>query len=175
VLLCWDEKQWFVASQSNLSLTFIGTQEINSNCVAWGTDGNALYPLFNKPTTQQTGIISTKLYGQQNFLIQKQSFGIYLQMQDLSVGAQGISFNTITVDSETGYYEIPNTLSIPSCPPPYYATVSMGAGDVYGVNIGCTLTTTAQDFSISFIGIGHMEVGSIAMSSNTIQGSIDTQ
>lgn len=175
ILLGWDEKQWFVASQSNLNLTFIGTQEINSNCVAWGTDGNALYPLFNAPSANLEKTISTKLYGQQNFLIQKQAIGCYLQVQDLSPNTTGITFDSFTVDSETGYYSIPNTLSVPSCPPPYYAVVSTGSGDVYGVNLGLTFRTTSLDFSCSFIGLGYIETGSIALGSTPINGQINTE
>lgn len=172
VLLGWDEKDWFVASQS-LSLTFIGTQEINSNMVAWGTDGTSLYPLFHTPSTAITKTISTKLYGQTNFIVQKQAQGLYLQTQVLS--GSDVTFNNITVDTEHGSYSIPDLPVIMTGAVPYYSIDSRQTGDIPGVNLGLTLTSTSPDYTINYIGIGYIDVASIAMSSDTITGNITTE
>ena len=47
-LLMWDGKAWWTANQE-ISLVHIGSQEINSQLTAWGTDGTSLYPLFQLP------------------------------------------------------------------------------------------------------------------------------
>src|SRR5262249_67734 len=37
VMVSWDENEWFVSSQAS-PLTFIATQEVDSDMRAWGTD-----------------------------------------------------------------------------------------------------------------------------------------
>jgi hypothetical protein len=60
-LLMFNGRVWWTSTQ-NLALTFICGQEINSVYTAWGTDGNALYPLFQTPTTAFTKTAVTKLW-----------------------------------------------------------------------------------------------------------------
>ena len=60
-LLMWDGKKWWACSQE-VSLTFIGTQEINSVLTAWGTDGVNLYPLFQNPSSAIQKVIQSKLW-----------------------------------------------------------------------------------------------------------------
>jgi hypothetical protein len=174
VMLGWDEKEWFVVSQAS-TYTFITTQEIASDLIAWGTDGNSLYPLLAAPSTAITKKISSKLFGSQNQLIQKESMGLYLQVQDLSVGATGVAFNTITIDSETGSYNLPQIPTFGNAAPPYYQIQSAGSGDVYGCNIGYTLVSTSQDFTINTLSLGNIEVGSIAQSSTGIAGTVNSE
>lgn len=71
-LLMWDGKKWWAASQE-LSLTFINTQEINSILTAWGTDGNALYPLFQNPSANLTKVVQSKLWAHPTYLDRKTS------------------------------------------------------------------------------------------------------
>lgn len=60
-LLIWDGKRWFASSQS-VSLIYIQYQEINSVLTAWGTDGTAIYPLFQNPSDSFTKIVQSKLW-----------------------------------------------------------------------------------------------------------------
>lgn len=174
IMLAWDEKDWFIASQS-LALTFIGTQEINSNLQAWGTDGNSLFPLFSTPNASLTKKLSSKLYGDQNMLIQKQAFGVYMQAQDLSTTGSGVALGSFTVDAETGSYSLPSIPTFTSALPPYYQIVSAGSGDVYGCNLGFTLTLTAADSTINYMSLGYVNTSSIAMSTTQIQGTNPTE
>ena len=174
VMLAWDEQNWFIVSQSS-AFTFIGTQEVTSNLLAWGTDGNSLYPMLNYPSALTTKKLSTKLYGQERFLIQDLALGVYVQYQDLSPGAQGVSLASLTVDACHGSYPVPNIPVFPAGAPPYYPVVSIGSGDIVGDNLGLTLTSNSLDFTLSYIGLSHIEVGSIAMSSDTITGQINTE
>lgn len=174
VMLGWNEKEWIVASQASV-FTFISTQEVNSNLIAWGTDGTSLYPMFNFPSSLITKKLSSKLYGQDNFLIQKESLGVYIQAQDLSPTGSGISIGSLTVDSETGAYPVPVIPILPIAIPPYYATESIGSGDIFGCNLGLTLTTTSQDLAISYLSVGYQEVGSIIMGNTPIQGTFETE
>lgn len=171
-LIGWNEKDWFVASQS-IALKFIGTQEVNSDMVSWGTDGNVLVPLFQTPSTEIEKIISTKLYGQNAFIIQKQAQGLYLQAQDYS--SKGVTFSNITIDAEHGSYSIPNLPVTLTGMIPYYPIDSRETGDIPGVNLGLTLTSTSSDYTINYIGIGYIEIASIAMSSDTIDGNLTTE
>lgn len=171
-LIGWNEKDWLVASQS-VALKFIGTQEVNSNMVAWGTDGNALYPLFQTPSTAIQKIVSTKLYGQGAFIVQKQAQGLYLQTQDYS--GVGVTFSSITIDSEHGSYAMPNVPFTLKGVAPYYPIDSRETGDIPGVNLGLTLTSTSSDYTINYIGVGYIDIASIAMNSDNINGNITTE
>lgn len=174
VMLGWDEKEWFIASQT-LSLTIISTQEINSNLTAWGTDGNSLFPLFATPNASLTKKLSSKLYGENNFLVQKQALGVYAQVQDLSTSGSGVAFNTFTIDAEHGSYSVPQLPTFGKATPPYYQIQSFGSGDNYGVNLGFTLTLRASDATINWLSIGTIDVSSIAMNSTPISGGIQTE
>jgi len=174
VMLAWDETDWHVFSQS-MAFTYIGTQEVSSNLIAWGTDGNSLYPMFTTPSTIEKKL-ATKLYGQEKFLVQEEAMGVYLQVQDLSANGAGITIASLSVDAEHGVYPVPNIPAIPTpSTPPYYPIVSIGAGDVIGDNLGLTLTSNSLDFTISYLGIGYIDAGSIAMSSTPINGQILTE
>lgn len=174
LMLGWNEREWFVVSQASV-FTAIATQEVNSNLIAWGTDGNNLYRLFYAPSTLITKKLSSKLYGAQNQLIQKEAMGIYLQVQDLSPEGAGVAFGSITMDSETGTYDIPQIPTFGNSVPPYYQIQSAGSGDVFGTNLGYTLTSTSKDFTINTLSIGNIEVGNIAQSSTPISGQINTE
>lgn len=171
-LIGWDEKDWFIASQS-VNLTFISTQEVNSNMVTWGTDGAALYPLFQSPSTNITKTLSTKLYGQGTFIVQKQAMGLYLQTQDFS--GNNVVFSDATIDTEYGSYSIPNLPITLIGQSPYYLIDSRQTGDIPAVNLGLTLTSTSADYTLNYIGIGYIDIASIAMSSDTINGNIITE
>lgn len=173
VMLSWDEKDFAIASQT-ADLIFIGTQEINSNLTSFGTDGKSLFPLFDTPSASLTKKLSTKLYGSDNPLVQKEAMGVYFQVQDKT--GTGVSMTTVDIDAEHGSYPIPSIASFPpNSRAPYYPIVSMGSGDVSGVNLGVTITSNSLDFVLNSIGLGAIEVSSIAMSSTPIEGDIETQ
>lgn len=60
-LFLWDDKKWF-SSDQDVTLIYIASQEINSVLTAWGTDGNALIPLFQVPSTAFTKRVQSKLW-----------------------------------------------------------------------------------------------------------------
>ena len=159
-MLCWDEKDWFFASQS-ISMTYIGTQEYTSDIFAWGTDGNSLYPMFTTPSATLTKKMVTKLYGTQDVVIKKRAYTFMFQAQDKSTTLSGVNAN-VTIDTNylnptSGLYSypLPTQINIQAAPPTY-PFVSVPSGDVYGMNIGATITSTSPDFVINFIGIGYV-------------------
>lgn len=60
-LFLWDTKAWFPAVQ-DIPLIFIQHQEINSIITAWGTEGSAIYPLFQQPTANITKTVQSRLW-----------------------------------------------------------------------------------------------------------------
>ena len=94
-LVMWDGKKWFIGSQTS-SLTFIGTQEINSIIQAWGTNGTNIFPLFSTASTSLTKLWQTKLWSGEGFQITKQAMRLYTMADDNST--QGFSF-TGTIDA----------------------------------------------------------------------------
>jgi len=60
-LLIWNGKIWWASTQS-VALTFINNQEINSVITAYGTNGTAIYPLFQQPSTSFTKTVQSKFW-----------------------------------------------------------------------------------------------------------------
>lgn len=167
VMLSWDEKEWFIASQSS-TLTFIGSQEVNSNITAWGTDGTTLFPLFKRPSGSLTKRLSTKLYGVQAGFVMKQAMGVWVQAQDLTTGGTGVVFNT-TIDNELDQFVLPNTIQFPAVvpktplPAPVFPTTT---GDVFGVNLGVSMSTVSPDFTLNNLMLGYIDVTGLFGSTN---------
>lgn len=159
VMVGWDEKEWYLFSQ-NAALTFINSQEIGSDITAWGTEGTKLFPLFSTPSTAISKRISTKLYGANNAIIMKQAMAFYMQAQDLSTDASGVSLNSATCDSEIGAFDMPNAVNFTSAPPSFnfYGTTS---GDIVGVNLGLTISSNSKDFMLTWLGLGYIDVSSV--------------
>lgn len=166
VMIAWDEKEWYVASQSAI-LTFIGTQEVNSNLTAWGTDGNSLFPMFNTPSSSLNKMFSTKLYGAQTGFIVKQAMSLYVQAQDKS-GGVGITCQA-KIDTEFGSFPVPNTITFPpgsTNEPETSFVFSTTSGDVDGANLGVTLSSTSPDFSLNNLMLGYVDVTGLFGSTN---------
>jgi hypothetical protein len=100
-LLLWDTKKWFIASQVS-SLTFVGTQQINSQLNAWGTDGTNLFPLFATASSSLRKTWQTKLWSGEGPHITKQAMRVFTMAEDNS--GLGYTFNgTIdTIQENTG-------------------------------------------------------------------------
>jgi hypothetical protein len=60
-ILMWDSKRWW-SSPQDVPLFYIQNQEIASVLTAWGTNGTAIYPLFQNPTTAFAKVVQTKLW-----------------------------------------------------------------------------------------------------------------
>ena len=82
-LAMWDGKKWFLGSQDK-SLTYIGTQEIDSILTAWGTDGTDLFPLFDNASETLRKIYQTRLWPGDGFQITKQAMRLYTMGEDKS-------------------------------------------------------------------------------------------
>ena len=149
VMLSWDEHDWFIVSQS-LSFIYLGTQEINSDLTAWGTDGNVLVPLMQTPSALITKKLSSKLFGATDYFITKQAVAFYVQGEDRSAGNTGFSL-LVNVDNETGSYPITNNPVNLSTSTPFWGTSS---GDVYGQELGYTLTSVSLDFQLENVSVG---------------------
>jgi hypothetical protein len=155
VLLAWDETEWFVVSQTP-ALIYIGTQEIDSDLTAWGTDGTTLMPLMETPSTLITKKLSSKLWGAANAFLTKLALGFYVQGTDRSAAKVGISLN-VNVDSELTSTTIPNSPLSITAVSPNMQFIPTGSGDIYGQQLGYTLTSTSPDFELDYLGLGYSD------------------
>lgn len=98
-LLAWDGKRWWATSQS-VSLIYIQYQEINSVLTAWGTDGSAIYPLFQNPSDAFTKVVQSKLWDKPGMIpyikAASRLWGMCRYYSDESPGLR------VFVDNETG-------------------------------------------------------------------------
>jgi hypothetical protein len=83
IMAGWDGKTFFLASQSK-ALTFIATQETDSDPVAYGTDGRSIFQLFKTPSIANNKVLQSKLWAGDGFIITKQVLQFYFQIQDRS-------------------------------------------------------------------------------------------
>ena len=171
-MLAWNEQDWSIVSQS-VSLSFIGTQEINSDIVAWGTDGKSLYPLMQTPSSALTKTWSTKLYGAgQAYIITKLCRTVYMQAENFADITRAPAF-TVIIDTEYMSLQVGANPAI-AFPPPDVVLPSMAAppmvqcpllmlatGDIPGQQIGLTIRTTEPDHAIYNIMLATEDIGAI--------------
>lgn len=165
IMIAWDEKEWFIATQT-IALIQIGTQEVSSNLVAWGTDGTDLFPMFQQPSSSLNKRISSKLYGVTSPIVEKQAFTFMTQCQDLTADNEGVELN-VDINTETRNIPLPYTPVLSG----FYPTTklySAASGDIYGVNIGFTIDSTSPDFSIQYVGISHAPYQGLLSSSGDL-------
>jgi hypothetical protein len=97
-LFLWDGNRWWTATQS-VEFTQLATREINSVLTAYGTDGSAIYPLFQTASNGITKRIQSKLWRDPSVIVKKSSQnvqGIY------AANANDTVSGTISVDTELG-------------------------------------------------------------------------
>src|SRR5579863_175910 len=171
VMLGWNEQTWSILSQST-SLTYIATQEIASNLMAWGTDGTHIYQLFAQPSATLKKTLQTKSYGLATDFLFKDLLGFYMQGQDKSVGLSGINCAVSFDVSGMAVQPVnPSLPSVPSttlsplfvspsfqAPPPYWPVFGTGTGGVPFLNIGATLTTTSPDFALANLILSYSDI-----------------
>src|ERR1700730_13779482 len=97
-LLMYDGERWFVSMQDR-TLTYIATQEVNSQIIAWGTDGHAIFKLFQTPSTGFTKYVQSKLKNDPSYMATKTaiSMGGVLSVAAVDQPLQ------ITIDNENGF------------------------------------------------------------------------
>lgn len=163
-LLMWDSKRWWTSSQDT-NLTYISTQEVNSQMTAWGTDGENLFQLFTTPSTRFTKTAVSKLWATPGYDSTKMAMHL-LGMLNFYVTDQPVN---VFIDNETGSNKF-----VPATIPPGFAWATPGgqtflwtnggapfnwgaAGLVifgpqpvgqFGRLIGMTVQTTASDVAL---------------------------
>jgi hypothetical protein len=155
-LLIWDGKKWW-ASLQDVALTYITTQEFNSNLTAWGTDGKHIYPLFQQPSTAFTKTIQTKLWDNPSYMFNKAStrfFGVALYNSTLS---PNLTVDIDTVNQQSGTVTAGYTITGPA-QTGYFIVPPQAVGQ-QGVLLGMTVQTNAADVEIVSLAIDDKIVG----------------
>lgn len=161
VMVAWDEKDLFIVNQS-MNLTRIGTQEIESDLIAWGTDGSKLAPLLVQPSATLQKRLVSKLYGGQMGFITKQPYFGWAQIQDQNVPAVGVNL-TVTWDTE-GLSSPQFSSGVMPAPIPTYPIIGipvLPGADVSGGCLGFTLTTNSPDFEILNLSLGYKDISAL--------------
>jgi hypothetical protein len=97
-LICWDGKRWWTSPQE-IIMTFVTYWEFNSVITAFGTNGIAIYPLFETPSATLPKVIQSKLFpGEGGPMLQKAASRLWGSVIYNSTLSPGI---TVTIDSET--------------------------------------------------------------------------
>jgi hypothetical protein len=170
-----DQGLWYVLSQS-IALTYIATQKRNSQLFAWGTDGRQLYPLFAEPSATLQKRLDTKLFGAADPMVEKDVLGFYMQAQDQTEDAAGISAQVsfaVSGPSDANQSGDETLQSVPSqvytvaefpgqgvvdllmtqpefqAPSPFWPLFGTATGGIPAINCGARLTTTSPDFVLS--------------------------
>jgi hypothetical protein len=97
-LICTDGQRWWTATQQ-VAMTFVSAQEINSIITAFATDGVAIYPLFQSPTSQTQKVIQSRLFpGEGGPLLQKAMTRLWGAVIYNNADTPNL---TLTLDNET--------------------------------------------------------------------------
>ena len=166
MMVMWDGQKWFTSTQIKTPI-FIQTQEINSNIVAWGTDGKKLYPMFQTPNSSLPKAFQTKLRKAPNYTSFKRALRFFFVTQnngaDLNpsftlaadTDASNGAAQTLTLLQNALMFFGTSTITFtgPGSAPINFAIVPPVDVDgipisAYGKLIGFTLTTNASDLDI---------------------------
>jgi hypothetical protein len=172
VMIAWDEKNWFILSQSTV-MTFVNTQEISSVMTAWGTDGRGLYPMFQTPSTKLQSKLATKAVGGDRDFIIKEPMVVYMRATDKSANRAGIAM-TVTVQADGVAQQndfLPQNLPYQSYPIPVQPAFaasnftqpvwSARAASTAGTTFGLVISSNSPDFILSGIGLAYIETGTL--------------
>ena len=175
VMPAWNEAEWTITSQTP-NLTYIGTQEVNSELTAWGTDGTSIYPLFAQPSVALQKRFSTKAYGTSALFILKQFSALYMQAQDQSSGLAGINCNVNFIASGIAVQNVANpsvenqqfnsgnyadaVFNQPNfqAAPPYWPVFGTGTGGWFFNSVLVQIATNSPDFILSNLVITYNDV-----------------
>jgi hypothetical protein len=151
LLLVWNGRDWFVASQIN-TLTQVFSQEFNSILTCYGTNGKSIWPLFQSPNSSLQKIWKSKLFaGGQNddgWIKYKKTYRFYWQIDDYS-GA-GVSISG-TVDAETDTTSQSTSISQNSAPRFFNFTNNSGQVIQFSPTAGGAIQWGVAGFSLSGI------------------------
>lgn len=142
IVLLWDEKNWYVASQS-LSVNYLSGEVRNSDLSAWGTDGVLLCRLFNTPSSNLVKTVTSKLYGADALFYDKLALRFYVSGE--SHGTDFVAFNWYTNYGQGTIPSPVNPVSLSN------GGVDLAAGMTNDVNaplLGFTITSQTADFSL---------------------------
>lgn len=173
VMTAWDQKEWFIASQS-LNLIFIGTQVQNSVQTAWGTDGNALFPMFATPSTALTKTLRSKLYGGEREYVLKNPLAVYLRATDKTATQSGVAMNVTMEASQMAlqvgqgpFTTIPPVTADNPIQPNFTTTGSPfavwggEAASLGGTALGLSVTSNSADFLVSGLSFMYRDAAAL--------------
>lgn len=145
-LFMWNGKNWW-SSLQGIDLTFIGSVEVNSRLIAYGTDGTNIYPLFRTPSTAFTKTVQSKLWNTPgSYAFTKSASRLFGLTHYFDPRAGDLN---ISIDSEHG--PSPVTIAGPGTIGPFvFPPTAIGQ---QGALTGLTLTTNAADMSLISIMI----------------------
>jgi hypothetical protein len=179
-MIGWDETDWTVISQS-ANLVMIGTQEVNSDPQAWGTDGATLFPLLNTPSATLAKTLQTKFFGGETAFLAAVAYGIYVTAQINAAGVTELIFDTTTIDAvglsqplnlpEWMEADVPQTGGSTAMNTPVSFGIPAGQVGAFGVGcdppvagagVGMTLVTHNPDFELLNLQLGYIDVAAVA-------------
>ena len=97
-ILCWDGQRWFTY-QPSITMTQIASQEINSVLTAYGTNGTAIYPLFDTPSNSINKVVQSKQWDTPSYLMIKH---IQRVLGLVKANDDNVDTFSISVDTENG-------------------------------------------------------------------------
>jgi hypothetical protein len=149
-ILMYNGQRWW-ASPQDVTMTFIGGQEINSVYTAWGTDGTYLYPLFNTASTAFTKTAQSKLWDDPGGIeSDKADSRFWSTWQYYATGSPNITVDIDAVGIDGGGTQYTNTQTYSITGPAstgFFVTPPQAIGQ-QGVLTGMTISTNAADAAL---------------------------
>ena len=153
IMAAWDGQKWFTATQIK-EPSFIGTQEINSQLTAWGTDNVNLYPMFQSPSDVLAKVFQSKLVSKPSHIIVKQVQSIYVVIE-ANEDASTVSLYVDTENAQSLDYEWQYFVNIDAgvgLMTPALSPMSQGKS-TYGRFLGISFGTLAPDVTLVLVSL----------------------
>jgi hypothetical protein len=149
-ILMFNGQRWWASTQ-DVSLSFIGGQEINSVYTAWGTDGTHLYPLFQQPSVNVAKVAQSKLWDIPGGIEStKASSRFWSDWQCYNTTATQINvyIDGVGIDQDGAQFTNQELCTIAGpTSTGYFITPAQAIGQ-QGVLTGMTITTAAADMAL---------------------------
>ena len=150
----------------------------------WGTNGTAVFQLFQTPSTALNNIFRTKLWsGQRNFLVYKQALRVFMMINNIT-GATVIMNGTVETETSQAAFSFNTSVTFSGGVINFinaagqliqFQNVSFGNiffvlstravlgsdANSSGAVVGVTLTNPAADMQILAFALGYQHLGAI--------------
>lgn len=158
-LLMTDGQRWWTGSQER-TITYIGTQEVNSSLVAYGTDGINIFSILSNPNATLPKTVQSKYWADPSYVMTKAPTRVALLATSPKLSGAPVVTITVDIPDPAGSASISTASSID----PRWTTYSNSGQRMFISNVstsgyltGLTITTSEANFTLQSVTLAQMQ------------------